>query len=453
MNLRSLFSGKRGGAPESTATEAIEVKGPPDEEAFLANVFCECAGPWLLGERTVLAQEKGVETFRREVRCQVCGTTTAYVFAAPVGTYNIEEEEEARPHHYIFVHRILPELFFSDPKGFLDVSLGPSGHRRLADLWEEVGEKETSTATMPSSGLKISDIAFEGRRGAIIRFPEAKFAPEGHFAALLEPFEGDAPRFFVLEKTDMTSRSESAGARAVLCEWLEGGRRRNHNRVISPDEATFVEEVGDQLAEERRRVNAGAARSSASWDLAGKEDPLDLMFARNYRLQPCLFAFHLLPEALLKGSAPAADADPSEFEALVESLWRKAADLCAAAGEPPLPVGIRPSAGIRKLPSGEFLIVEMPPAFSAPEPLYVAFKTTNANSIYLVESGGEHPDRVVVTSISSSGPHAILGTLEEVGLNSFLDALSGPDDGPRVSKPEVPNTRTPPGGAVFHPSV
>jgi hypothetical protein len=263
MNIQSFPGGERDGGPEPGATKPIEIKGPSDEEAFLTNICCECAGPWVLGERAVLAHANGVETFRRMVSCEVCGTTTAYTFITPVGAYDMKKSERvrARLHHYTFVHRILPQLFFDNPKGFLDVSLGPSGYRRLADLWEEVGEKEAPTATIPSAGLKIRGITFDARRGAIIRLPDAKFPPEGHFAALLEPsVGGDAPRFFVLEKTQPLG-SGSVGDQAVLCEWLEGGRRRNHERLILPNEATFVEEVGDQLAEEQRRLNARPRRS------------------------------------------------------------------------------------------------------------------------------------------------------------------------------------------------
>jgi hypothetical protein len=441
MIFRSLFGGKQSPASSSPAIDPIEVTGPADEEAFLDSVGCECAGPWASGERTVLSGRDRVEIFRRDVRCKVCGTGGTYVFAAPAGAYDVNEDDEGpRAHHYVFVHQVLPQIFFNDPDGFLHVTLGPSGHRRLADLWRVVGDRESPSAIIPASGLEIGDVAFDGRRGALIRFPEPQFSPEGHFAALLERSDGDEPRFFVLEKTRLPSRSGEAGEQAILCEWLEGGRRRNHDRIMPPDQVRFATEVGDQLAEERRRLAGGAPRSAASWDSAGKEDPLDLMFKENFRLHPCLFAFHLLPDALLRDGALPTDAGSSELEALIDRLWREASQLCAAAGERPLPPDDRPCAGFHQLGAGRFIVVEMPSAFSAPEPLYMAARATNADAIYLVESAGARPDQVFVASIDSGGQHSILGTVDEVNLSSFLEAFSGPDHRPKFSSLSTPNT-------------
>jgi hypothetical protein len=208
---------------------------------------------------------------------------------------------------------------------------------------------------------------------------------------------------------------------------------------MPPDQVTFEKEVNDLLAEERRRTAGGAPLSAASWDLAGKGDPLDLMFAESFRLQPCLFAFHLLPDALLRDCALPAATTSSELEVLIDRLWQKASQLCEAAGERPLPPD-RPTAGFHQLNAGRFLVIVMPAAFSAPEPLYLAVPATNPECIYLVESASARPDRVFVASINAQGLHEILGTLDEVSLDSFLEVFDDSNGRPEVSRRSMPDS-------------
>jgi hypothetical protein len=440
MIFSSFFGRNIDAKTTSPSVEPIGIKGPKDEETFLSNISCECAGPWILGERTIIVEQKGVATFRRDVQCEVCGGCSAFVFAAPAGAYDVAEENEGpRVHHYSFAHRVLPQLFFDDPKAFLGAFLGPSGNRRLADLWLAVGEDYAPSAIIPSSDLIVTKISFEGRNGALIRFPEPQTTPEAHFAVLLEPFEHDEARFFILEKTELPSRTGEGRARAVLCEWLEGCRRRNHDRVLPPNQSRFENAVNDQLAEERRRLLGGAQPLAPSWDVVGSQDPNDLLFAENFRLQPCLFAFHLVPKALLHEGALHPSADLKELEALIDKLWQKASQLCMAAGERPLAPEDQPKTSFHQLGAGRFLVVEMPSAFSAPEPLYLTAKATNAEFLYLLESAGARPDRAFVASIDSGGQHAILGSAGDVSLSSFLEAFSGPDDRPKVSTQSMPS--------------
>jgi hypothetical protein len=226
----------------------------------------------------------------------------------------------------------------------------------------------------------------------------------------------------------------------VLCEWLDGGRRRNHERTVTPTAETMLAEVDDQLREEQRRLASGAPRAVASWDVAGKGDPLDLNFAENFRLQPCLFAFHLLPTALFGDQALAAGRSASEWQFMVKRAWAEAARLCAAAGEPELSPAECPEASVRTSGAGPLFVVEMASAFSAPEPLFLAARAEEPRTIYLLESAGARPDDVFVTSIDNQGQHGILGTLAEVSLSAFLLAFEGGRARPNVLTEAMPSS-------------
>ena len=426
MIFGSLFGRKPTASPPSAPAASImpiAVASEADERAYLNAVACECAGAWLTGERTLIDRRADAEIFRRDVQCQICGLPGSFVFTSPAGAYEEDEEVlEPRDHHYIFVHRILPQLFFGDPEGFLAVFLSSIGTRRLGDLWQSVGENEASDGMISAAGLDIEPVTIGGRAGALIRLPEALVPPEGYFAALLEPSENDEPRFFLLERTDLDGPPGEAEERGVLCEWLEGGRRRNHSRIVPPDAARFVDEIEAEMEHERQR-RAGGARQIGSWDLAGKDDVEELMFAEDFRLQPCFFAFHLLPEALLRDRAVVDGATHSEIAALTDRLWETAGRLCALTGEPPLPTDVRPTSAVRQVHGEPFLVVEMPPAFDAPEPIYLAARLTRAARLYLIERSRSQPVHVFVTSIDAEGSHAIIGSNDDCNLNSFLASL------------------------------
>jgi hypothetical protein len=358
----------------------------------------------------------------------------------PDDSLGTDLDSDPRPHHYAFAHRVLPALFLDDPDDFLSVMLGPSGPSLVAELWSRVGEREAPDAILPSNGLCAEEISCDGRTGALITLPEARGMAEAHFIVLLGPSVDDEPRFFVLEKTEMESRWDGGGERAVLCEWLAGRNRRNHERIIPPVRAIFLNEVASQLSEERERQLAGARPGAAAWNVSTRNLPPEEVEYEKYRLQPCLFAFHLLPKALLEDHLLLPDADADAAQKLVDELWARATFYCTMGSEPNLPASECPRASFHQTPAGRYLVIEMASAFHAPEPLYIAAKAADPGAVFMVESAGIRPDKVFVTSITEDGEHAILdGTLDVISLDSFLQAFTGPGERPELPHSEASN--------------
>jgi hypothetical protein len=163
-----------------------------------------------------------------------------------------------RRHHYVFAHLALPNFFFgTSPQLLIAALLEPGGNEKLVEMWRVVGRG--AEEQLPPNGLSVSPVDFDGRLGALVRFPDALNRPEGQFAALLGATKDDPARYLLLERTvpfGQTGESASSAkgkAWGIVCEWFKDGSRRNHQRTVPLEQTAFELAVIDLLAEERRK--------------------------------------------------------------------------------------------------------------------------------------------------------------------------------------------------------
>jgi hypothetical protein len=86
----------------------------------------------------------------------------------------------ARKQHYLFAHRLLPEMAYKDPAQFYKVVGSSAGNRYLQTLWK----KTAAVIQQPSIETDQLFVQVLGKRLAVIEFPSPIEAPESHFAAM-----------------------------------------------------------------------------------------------------------------------------------------------------------------------------------------------------------------------------------------------------------------------------
>jgi hypothetical protein len=157
---------------------------------------------------------------------------------------------EPRLHHYTFVHRLLPALFYGDPTRFVN-SLAGGKSDFLRFLWERVGEREVKAKSkrIPATGLdceirELEDGTFVG----LIVLPEPEGLTEAYFVAVVYwPFreklfseQAAIARFITLE---YGWDYEKGVPRTVLCEWEPDRRHSNRGNGPEPTLGAFFETV------------------------------------------------------------------------------------------------------------------------------------------------------------------------------------------------------------------
>jgi hypothetical protein len=168
----------------------------------------------------------------------------------------LEARKVERTHHYVFAHRIVPEVALKDPAQVLTLLRGPEGNKFLQDLWAEVGE--SCPANLPSEGLRLTLEEVEGldEPMALIRLPEPEIPPEAHYLAivpwcekrLLGLVQKRSLRCFTLEQ----GIKLSGGLRTVLCEWTRSEKgelvHRNYGVGPEPNTSAFLARLSEVLA-------------------------------------------------------------------------------------------------------------------------------------------------------------------------------------------------------------
>ncbi len=151
----------------------------------------------------------------------------------------------ARLQHYLFAHRVLPDLFSRDPLQMLAALKGPDGPERLRRLWEEVGKGAPPEERVAPDGLTCSD--HELSRGlwcptlVVVMPPTANVGEAILAAAVL----AGGPRYFTLEHG--LALPEGA-PRTVLCEW-RAGSHLNYGDGPPADVTAFLQAVEDKVNE------------------------------------------------------------------------------------------------------------------------------------------------------------------------------------------------------------
>jgi hypothetical protein len=345
------------------------------------------------------------------------------------------EGSEPRAHHYLFVHRLMHEWFFEEPEGFLGTLMGPAGTRQLVEAWMGVGAKlaEQGEQALSPQGLHVTTSVVAGRPSALVQLPPAKVAPEAWFVVLVAAEEnGDAARYFVLERTDDVVPADARGEVAVLCEWLPGAARRNHGRLIPPIADAVMDAVKQELEEEAERRKAGVRPVLATtWNVAEGEDPSSaLLDDTAARYLHCFFAFHLLPDAAFAtGGTWKAIQSLAQAREQVAAVWLLSAQVAARAQD----VGraaAGPSCTLEEVGGQPHILIEMPQPLSPPEPFFLA-APVSGDTVYLAEKFGRS-ERPLFTSISQDGQHAVMGLLPDSSRETFLAAVAAARGGQSV---------------------
>jgi len=149
----------------------------------------------------------------------------------------------ARPHHYTYAHRLLPNLFHHDPGVFLG-TLRRKGTPFLHDLWEHLGANLEGAEALPPQGLRLEfrDLP-DGRSAALVVLPPVQGMPEAHFVAMAP--QEDKARYITLEHSiDPASEEPST----MLCEWTADGTHCNMGPGLPPDPDDFFASVADLLS-------------------------------------------------------------------------------------------------------------------------------------------------------------------------------------------------------------
>lgn len=147
-------------------------------------------------------------------------------------------------HHYVFAHRMLPELLLRAPmaKDSVPFLCGPDAAWFLAHLWRSLGEKLPETERLAGDGLAArSHDAGDGRTVVVVTLPPTVASPEAHFVAVVtNPGKGEVTRYLTLEHSiDIETRKPIT----VLGEWTADGSHVNMGRGPEPEEAKFLESV------------------------------------------------------------------------------------------------------------------------------------------------------------------------------------------------------------------
>lgn len=85
-----------------------------------------------------------------------------------------------RKQHYLFAHRLLPEIAFKDPKTFYAVLGSHSANRYLQTLWRKAADV-LQQASLEEEGLFGQML---GKRMAVIEFPRPLEISESYFAIM-----------------------------------------------------------------------------------------------------------------------------------------------------------------------------------------------------------------------------------------------------------------------------
>jgi hypothetical protein len=178
--------------------------------------------------------------------------------------------DEARTLHYLFAHRVLPDLAFEDPLQFMAILAAPDAEQKLHELWVTVGrslaEGRGHGEQVPASeGLAVSRTRLAARACAVIEMPRPEAETEAYFVAAVLDHNLDQSRaappeakprlfYYTLEKgTNLTDGSD----RTVLCRWDTKTRHSNLGDGPVAEKKAFLEVV-ERMVTEQTRVGAGS---------------------------------------------------------------------------------------------------------------------------------------------------------------------------------------------------
>jgi heat shock protein HspQ len=410
-----------------------------EEEDAVAAQTCDCAGMLRIKKR--LSREAGGHTLHDlDLECEVCFQRQQWTFKFEGDTslqYDTEgyggiqnflddEEEEFRPHHYIFAHRILPQIVFDDPDAFYGVMRDGRSAPVLEALWHRVGEETGQPIFTPygETALKVRAHDFLGRLGVVIELPEPRVMTEAWYIAVISDDQsaGEPWRYLMLENTDRVDENP----RAVLCEWFNDGSRQNHQQTVLPTFDNMVKAVERHLTlEEKRRYSDMSTAVSARWQPGKDAEGPPEFDTGMYRLDLCRFSFHTIPDALAN--------NPDDFfnsfrrgngQEYLQALWLGSRPTEGVNAHLNLRVHLMDVAGVM------YSIIEMPEPLAPPEPYLLGFVLPDEDSslapkrIYTLEMASVDQEAPpLLCSLDPGGTHGISGQIPNVTPEKFAEII------------------------------
>jgi hypothetical protein len=155
-----------------------------------------------------------------------------------------------RGQHYVFAHRIIPQVFFGDPAAFMGYLLR-DGDQFLRFYWDRIGERVENPHDLVDPGGLHGEIRKLDNhvQVALIALPEPQFATEAYFIAAAYHPELDGKilaRYYTLEYG--VSFLDNAPY-TVLGGWVAGGHI-NMGDGPPPEIEGFYEVIRAKLVDE-----------------------------------------------------------------------------------------------------------------------------------------------------------------------------------------------------------
>ncbi|MEU9045943.1 MULTISPECIES: hypothetical protein [unclassified Kitasatospora] len=154
-------------------------------------------------------------------------------------------DNDPRPHHYRFAHKVLaglardlgPRMLDGEPEqGF-----GPG----LVSLWKDFGERLPAADRLPSDGLDANLITLGPHRLLVVELPRPAAPAEAYYTAVVQPGGADHCRYFTLE---LAANPFTRETYTVLGEWADGSHL-NLGPGPAADLSGFLTAVVELLAE------------------------------------------------------------------------------------------------------------------------------------------------------------------------------------------------------------
>lgn len=152
-----------------------------------------------------------------------------------------------RPHHYLFAHRLVPAMFFSNPARFME-TLETGGEGLLYFLWDRIRQDMSGAERLSPEGLRSEFIKLEeGVQVGVILLPKPTNQAEAFMTAAVYRAEGkgkvEIQRYFTLEKSILLS----GASETVLCEWSGLDQHLNYGAGTKPEVDAFVKAIQEKL--------------------------------------------------------------------------------------------------------------------------------------------------------------------------------------------------------------
>ena len=153
-----------------------------------------------------------------------------------------------RPHHYLFAHRMVPTMFFTDPVKFMG-ALRNNGENLLYFLWGRIGQDMKVEDRLLPEGLGCKLIKLDdGLQVGVVSMPKPKGMTEAFMTAVVyQAAEGEREerqRYFTLEK-GMTLSGKMG---TVLGEWEGVKNHLNYGDGPKPEVEAFVEAIRRKIS-------------------------------------------------------------------------------------------------------------------------------------------------------------------------------------------------------------